>query len=259
MQSLRFLPPSTESLDSAADLVISACRRAFGNNLVCVTLKGSAARGDFIRGYSDFDFHIYVKPEAMDGDRTPKAAYAIEFQRAFGHVNPEDFGVSQFQIYFLNSESYPSDWLPPIEGTYRVLWGQHSALTHDSRKEDANEIARQHLAGLADAGRSIVGRFVDKPDTRIVDIVRLLGTTLKGYMYSALVLMCESPEQAFSLDLNGMIQVMERDTGSGHFRGFFRHVNDWTEVRNDPEKARTAFAEGLEALQDIGQWFAHLN
>lgn len=95
---LKFNSPQPEVLNRAISLVVSACRTVYRDSLVCVTLKGSTVKGDFIQNYSDFDFHVFIKPEAMDGEKTPKIESAIKFQKLIGNTNPQDFGASQFQI-----------------------------------------------------------------------------------------------------------------------------------------------------------------
>jgi predicted nucleotidyltransferase len=112
-----------EGLNRAISIVVTACRKAFREGLVCVILKGSAVKGDFIKGYSDLDFHVFLKPEAMDGEKSPNLEDTITFKRLMGTINPQDFNASQFQVFFLNAEKYPKDWLPPTSGTYKIVWG----------------------------------------------------------------------------------------------------------------------------------------
>ena len=254
---MKFEPLEAEVLDRAEDLVVSACRAVFGSSLLCVTLKGSAVKGDFIPSYSDFDFHVFLKPDVTDGESAPKAECAIRFQRAFGHVAPEDFEVSQFQIYFINSEKYPEDWSPPVEGTYRILWG---SLPETAKElDDAAYIrsAEQHLSlsRIEYSRRSNVARFVDKPDARIAYNVRLVGATLKNFMYSVLVLLTKKPEVAFGLELDKMIALVGEGIGSeSHLAAFFEYISDWTRIQQDPEYAREAFREGIQALDEIASW-----
>jgi predicted nucleotidyltransferase len=249
-------PPSEEIIEEAAGLVLSACRKAFGDNLVCITLKGSAVKGDFIAGYSDFDFHIFLKPEVMDDARVPKAECAIEFQRAFGSVNPQDFHVSQFQIYFIDSEAYPEDWLPPVEGTYMVFYGCVPAAAGEAEEHEYLRLSLDYLASVEESRKTIVGRFVDKPNGAIPSLVRLSGTTLKGYMYSVSALALPDPKQGFRLGLDEMIEIVEREVKSGgHIGGFFQLVSDWGKIQADIESARQAFKEGDEAMKEIDHWY----
>ena len=255
-QVMRFDPPEAEVLDRAEDLVVSACKAIFGSSLICVTLKGSAVNGDFIRGYSDLDFHVFLKSDVMDGD-VPKAEYAIRFQKAFGHVNPEDFEVSQFQIYFINSGKYPEDWAPPVQGTYMVLWGSLPETAKELDDAAYVRFAEQHLSlsNIEYSRRSNVGRFVDKPDTRIAYYVRLLGATLKNYMYAVSVLLTRKPKVGFGLKLDKMIALVEEGIRSeGHLLAFFEQISDWQRIQQDPEYAREAFREGIQALDEIVWW-----
>jgi len=254
---VRFSPLEAEVLDRAAGLVVSACKAVFGPDPICVSLKGSAVKGDFIPGYSDLDFHIFLRPDVMDGENVPKAEHAVRFQRVFGHINPEDFDVSQFQIYFINSENYPKDWAPPVQGTYKVLWGSLPETAKEPEEPAYIRFAEQHLSlpNIEYSRRSIVGRFVDKPDSRIASIVRLLGATLKNYMYSVSVLITRDPKIAFGLKLDKMTDIVEEGIGSaGHFRGFYEHISDWQRIRKDPECARQVLKEGIQALDEIARW-----
>jgi predicted nucleotidyltransferase len=254
---MKFDPLEADALDRAAGLVVWACRAVFGSSLICVILKGSAVKGDLIRGYSDLDFHVFLKPEVMDGENVPKADYAVQFQRAFGQVSPEDFEVSQFQIYFINSEKYPEDWAPPVEGTYRILWGSLPETAKELDDGAYIRFAEQHLSlsSIEYSRRSNVARFVDKPNTRIEYNVRLVGATLKNYMYSISVMLTKEPKVAFKLGLDKMIALVEEGIGSeGHFRTFFEYVSDWQRIRRQPEYAREAFKEGIQALNEIHSW-----
>ena len=249
-------PPSAKIIEEATGLVLSACRKAFGDNLVCITLKGSAVKGDFIQYYSDFDFHIFLKPQVMDDATVPKAEYAMEFQRAFGSVNPQDFCASQFQIYFINSEAYPGDWLPPVEGTYRVLYGSVPVSAREAEEQGYLRLSLDYLASVEESRKTIVGRFVDKPNSAIPNLVRLLGTTLKGYMYSVSALTLPNPKQGLKLGLDEMIEIVEKEVKSGgHIGGFFQLISDWRMIQSDIESARQAFKEGNEAMKEINHWY----
>jgi len=253
--TVRFDPPSPETLNRAVGLVVSACRTAFAGNLECVTLEGSAVKGDFLRGYSDLDFHIFVKPKAMDGERAPKVEEAIRFQKAFGAVNPEDYGASQFQIYFINSEKYPSDWVPPIEGTYRVSWGSLPPAAKEADDLAYIRAARKSLSEVEGDHKKLVERFVDKPDSRVPGVVRLLGATLKNHMYSVSVLLTGKPKTAFNLRLDEMIPIVEEGVRSkGHFSAFYERVSNWNHVEGGGDYARETFTEGIAALGEIVHW-----
>ena len=253
---MRFNLPSKALVDEAANLVVSACKKTFSSNFECVVLKGSAVKGDFIPYYSDFDFHVFLKPKVMDSERVPKTNYALKFQKTFGHVKPEDFGVSQFQIYFINSQRYPVDWVPPVEGTFKVIWGKMPLAAMEADNQVYVQHAKGYLKTVEDARRDIVERFVDKPDTRISTFVRLLGVTLKGYMHSVLILLTNNPKDSLRLRLDEMIPQVEKGINSrGHFNVFFNQISDWTKIQQNGDKARTAFKIGTAALEEIARWY----
>ncbi len=253
---MKFNPPSQKLVDEAADLVVSACKKSFGSNLECVTLKGSAVKGDFIPSYSDFDFHVFLNQKAMESERIPKIGYALRFQKAFGHVKPEDYGVSQFQIYFINSQRYPADWTPPVEGTFKVVWGKLPSAAKEADNQAYIRQARENLKTVGDTWRIIVGRFVDKPDAGIPALVRLLGASLKNYMYSVLILLSDNPKDGLRLHLDEMIALVEEGVSSkGHLSAYFDQISDWATIQQNSDKARTAFKEGMEALNEIGRWY----
>ena len=221
-----------------------------------MTLKGSAVKGDFIKDYSDFDFHVFLNPKAMESERVPKIGYALRFQKAFGHVKPADYGVSQFQIYFINSQRYPADWAPPAEGTFRVVWGKLPSAAVEMDGQAYVQQANENLKTAEDTRRTLIGKFVDKPDTSIPMLVRLLGTYLKGYMYSVMILLSDTPKDGLKLRLDEMVIQIEKGMGSkGHFSAYFEQISDWTAIQQDTDKARDAFREGMEALGEIGRWY----
>ncbi len=252
---MKFDPPSPEVLNAAVNLVVSACKDVFAESLECVTLKGSAMKGDFIRGYSDLDFHIYLKPSVMEGERVPKAEHAVRFQRAFGHIEPADFGASQFQIYFINSEKYPADWLPPVEGTFEVCWGKLPATAHEKDDVAYVQSSERFLADISDHKKQIVRRFVDKPNTQVPPIVRLLGATLKAHLHAAAIMLTKKPKETLRLRLDQLTPLVEEGIRcEGHFSTFFEHVSNWNKVMQSPEYAREAFIEGIKALDETDRW-----
>lgn len=253
---VKFTPPQSDIVDRAVRCVVSACKKAFSDSLVCITLKGSAIKGDFIPGYSDFDFHVFLEPEAMDGEKVPKVEGAIRFQKAFGTVNPEEFGVSQFQIYFINSKKYPSDWSPPIKETYKVLYGKLPLTGSELDDVSYLRFAKQNLTSVEYARRKIVERFVDKANTRIPHTVRLLGASLKSYMYSVAMLLTLNPRRILRTKLDTLIQIIEEGVESkGHFSKFYEYMSNWNVLQQDHEQIRDSFREGCKALDEIICWY----
>jgi predicted nucleotidyltransferase len=252
---MKFSPPGAEILNRAVDLVVSACRTAFMDSLVCVILKGSSVRGDFIQGYSDLDFNVFLKPGVMDGEKSPKVDGAIRFQRALGDIDPEDFGASQFQIYFIDSEKYPHDWVSPLEGTYRIFWGNLPSVARQMEDSVYLSYAKQFLSDVEYTRKKIVERFIDKPNYRLPPIVRLLGASLKGYMYSVSVLLTSKPKIVLRLKVDKLLPIVEEGIGSkGHFSKFFSYVVNWSLIKKNYENAREAFREGTKALDEISCW-----
>jgi len=252
---MKYSPPKAEVLDSAVSMVVSACRTVFMDSLECVILKGSAVKGDFVQGYSDFDFHVFLKPEAMDGETSPEVEGAIEFQKAIGNFNPKDFGASQFQIYFINSEKYPQDWLPPTEGTCKILWGK---MPSNLRKIDDStylRYARQFLSSVESDKQKLIERFVDKPNSGVPSVVRLLGATVKGHIYSVSMLLASKPKTVLRMKLDELIPVVEAGIGSkGNISKFFEYISNWSLMQENCEYAREAFRVGIEALEEISGW-----
>lgn len=252
---MRFSPPGAEILNCAVDLVVSGCKTAFMDSLVCVILKGSAVRGDFIQGYSDFDFNVFLKPEVMDGEKSPNIEGAIQFQKAFGDIDPKDFGASQFQIYFINSEKYPHDWVSPVEGTYKIFWGDLPSIAKEMEDSMYLSYAKQFISDVEYSRKKIVERFVDKPNIRLPPVVRLLGASLKGYMYSVSVLLTSKPKIVLRSTLDKLLPIVEEGIGSkGYFSKFFGYVVNWSLVKRNYEYAREAFREGTKALDEIDCW-----
>ena len=252
---MKFNLPIAEILNNAVNLVVSASKTAFKDSLVCVTLKGSAVRGDFIQGYSDFDFHVFLKHKAMDDERVPKVEGALQFQKTFGDIDPEEFGVSQFQIYFIDSGNYPHDWVPPVEGTYRICWGNLPSTGKEMDDSMYLKYAKRFLLDVEFSRKKLVGRFVDKPNNKVPSVVRLLGATLKGYMYSVSILLTSKPKIVLKLTLDKLLPVVEDGIGSkGHFSRFFEYIFNWTLIKQDYEYAREAFREGIRALDELYYW-----
>jgi len=252
---MKFNPPKAEVLNRAASLVVSACKAAFTDSLECVTLKGSAVKGDFIQDYSDFDFHVFLKPEATEGETSPKVEGAIKFQKAIGDINPQDFGASQFQIYFINSKKYPQNWVPPVEGTYKILWGKLPFNVKELDDSTYLSYSRQFLSSVESDKQKLIERFVDKPNSGVPAVVRLLGATVKGHMYSVSMLLTSKPKTVLKLKLDELISIVEEGIGSkGHISKFFEHISNWSLIQEDCECAREAFREGVEALEEIDNW-----
>lgn len=252
---MRYTLPRPEVMNQAITLVVSACKAVFEEHLECILLKGSAVKGDFIQGYSDFDFHVFLHSAVMDGERSPVVGRAVAFQKRIGEINPRDFGASQFQIFFLNARKYPEDWVPAIEGTDQVLWGEKPSCLQEVNDSAYLRHARQSVSNVERDKRRLVDRFVDKPNSRIPTLVRLLGQYLKGHLYSLSILLTAKPITALNMKLDELLAVVEHGIGSkGRVSMFYEYIAHWPTVQEKCGYAREAFKAGIDALESIYKW-----
>jgi hypothetical protein len=228
--------------------------RLSGVYLECIMLMGSAIKGDFIQGYSDFDFHVFLHSAVMDGERSPEVGHAVAFQKRIGEIKPRDFGASQFQIYFLNAGKYPEDWIPTA-GTYQILWGTRPLCLQEVNDSAHLQHARRSVSNVERDKRRLIERFVDKPNSRIPSLVRYLGQYLKGHIYSMSIMLTSKPNEALSLKLDELLSVVETGMESqGRVATFYEYVSNWSTVMESYEYAREAFTAGIDALEAITQW-----
>ncbi len=234
-----------------------AALNAFEGDVHAIILKGSALKEDFVPGYSDLDIHIYVSSRCMRGGREPRLENAIRFQRAIGALAPEDYGVSSFQIYFIDAENYPEDWSKPLGGTYELVYG--SAIDDSEPVEERLKKSREHLAAYADHIGTLVGRFVDKPDTEVPPLVRLAGAILKGAIYSAAAVTTEDPTVIVAKTVYDLLGVIEEGgVETRPARSFFSRIQDWAELKRDAERCREAFGLAIQGIQNICDWYSSL-
>ncbi len=247
---------SSADLDSAIMEVVDACKNIFGENLRCVLLEGSVNRGDFIKGYSDVDIHVYLTDSALAGERSPRLEYVLKFQEAIGSLEPKKYGVSQFQVSFL-SANRGSEWPPPVEGTYRILYGAPVPAMKKATLQEYIDSEKNQLADISRVRIELLRRFIDKPNTSTAPIVRLTGTYLKGMVYALAVILTSDPETVFKHSLCEVLDtISSRIWNSGDARSFFDAVRNWPEVEASPERARDAFAFGIRALESIEEAYS---
>lgn len=252
---MKYSPPQLGIVNQAISTMVLACKTVFVDDLECIILMGSAVKGDFIQGYSDFDFHVFLKPNAMNGERTPKFEGALKFQKLIGEINPHDFGACQFQIFFINSRKYPRDWLPPMKGTYKIVWGKIPSF-QEIDDSIYLKYARKAVANVEQDRQRLIERFVDKPNSQLPTMVRLLGTYMKGHLYSVSILLTSRPKVVLNLKLDELISVVEKGMGStGRISKFYEYVSNWLIVQNQCEYAQEAFKTGIEALDEINSWY----
>lgn len=237
--------------------IVKACKGVFGEDLLCVILKGSGRDRDFVQDYSDIDIHAYVKPRVLEEGKSPKLEYVIRFQEAIGRLDPKKAGVSQFQVYFLPADGRIEGWNPPVAGTYEIL---HGAPVPAMQMTSLREYLEEEWRYLSEARRTrldLLGKFVDKPNSSISGLVRLTGTCLKGLLYALSCVLTREPERAFSLTLDQMLSyTCEQSQELSYARSFFNMITNWGEIEKNPRKAREAFALGIRALEAIERWQA---
>lgn len=236
-----------------AGLLLAAGLEVFGDGLVTAILKGSAVKGDFVPGYSDFDMHLFLRSSVVpmvDG-RTPALDRALAFQAAMGGLDPEAFGVSTIQVYFLDGPNYPSDRTPPIPGTYELVYG---SLPPDLPQPQPDEIvtkARSFFPWARREAQAFIGRIADKPDSRLASYVRLFGTSVKPAVYHAAILRGEPPLEVWRRSVADVLPVVDPWCPSGSLDAFFAGVWRWSEVRHDPARLRALFRSGYCGLMEI--------
>lgn len=244
--------------DEAVTVIREAALEAFDSHIHAILLKGSALRDDFLPGYSDLDIHIYVPSSHMRGGRQPRLENALRFQRAIGALDPTDYGVSSFQVFFIDAEHYPEDWSRPLKGTYEVLYG--GPMDEASSREEHLRRSRENLSSYPGYIATLIERFVDKPDARIPDFVRLAGVFLKGAVYSASVAIANDPEVVVEHSLWELLGVLvDGGVETQPAEEFFRKVREWNEMRGDPEWCREAFGLAIQGMQNISDWFSGLD
>lgn len=238
--------------------LLAAVQGTFADKAQAILLKGSLHKGDFIPYFSDLDIHVFIQSSAMQGPMTPKLSYCLEFQERFGDLDPEKFGVSQFQVYFLDADNYPTSWTPPLPGTYGVIWGKYEpSVPSWGFMVDRAHSLLQDIPGQID---SLMHRFIDKPNDRIADLVRLLGVYLKPAAYEVAILLGYDPIKIWTKPLPMAIKLVEPVLEDNSWSVFYQGVQPWQEVREDPVLLRKLFAVGVSGLErlvrsyDTAEW-----
>ena len=76
-------------------------------------------------------------------------------------------------------------------------------------------------------------------------------------MYALSSVLSRDPEKAFSSRLDQLLSgVCDQIPDLSCARRFFEVVQNWSEMKRDPRKARDAFALGIRALEAIEKWRA---
>lgn len=243
--------------DALCARMIEAARAAFGEHLRGAILKGSALKGDFIEGYSDLDVHLFVDAAAMRGVDVPALDRALAFQKLFGSVEPRDYGVNSCQLFFVTWGRYPAGWVRPIPGAYEVIYGALPPGFTDLDPADYVRGAHDWLDASPRWIDTLLGRFVDKPDRTVADLIRLAGTILKPVPYCAAVILHGDPFRIWRLPLAEVLPLVAAEISpSGSLGAFFARVQEWPAIEGDPDQLRELFRLALTALQEAADWHA---
>jgi hypothetical protein len=198
-------PPGTRDPREAAAVIAEALRQVFGQHLQAVLLKGSVLKGDVLPFFSDLDVHALVR--GIGPGRAPPWSQAVAFQTHVGPLDPEAYGLSAFQVTFLDADRPDEPWVPPWPGTYEVLAGSMPA----PGAVDATPYLQQAEAGLRALPRwaaSVVRSFVDKPDRALPRHVRLAGAYLKGALYDAAIVLTRDPGPVLTARLPELVALV---------------------------------------------------
>ena len=220
------------------------------DDLEAVIVKGSAVRGDFIAGYSDLDVHIYLRSKALYSPRTPLPEQAVSFQRGIGGLKPEEYGVSFFQVNFLDASD--TDFLPPSGGPATFIYRKRDFGFGEIPESAYVEDAREALEDIPQNVATVLTRFVDKPDTEIWRPVRLAGAYLKAATYNLLCLLEKDFHGPWNLPFReAAARLLKFTQGEVDVNRFLDYVENWELVRTNAEKLRQSLLVGVGCLQAI--------
>ena len=228
-----FLPlPRFEAL---AGLCLAAARAACGRDLRGAMVHGSClpaelgGKGGFIPGFSDFDFHAYLDPARMRGDRACTVETALALQRAFTAVQTSAAPTAPVQLFCVNATRLPRGWSLP-EGAHRVLYGIVPPLPAEPAPARAQALAR--LRGCRRDAAAITASVCDKTDAGMQGTVRSCASMLKGALPHAAVL----------------------DGAGAEALAFWGELTDWEGARRSPERLRGMVLAAVTALDRLADF-----
>lgn len=234
-------------------MVVDALRAVFVEDLTCAILKGSVFNGDWIPHFSDLDIHAFIR--GIGPDRTPAWPQAVAFQARIGALDPGDYGVNTFQITFIDSDTYPKDWVPPWPGTFEVLEGDPPSTFAQADQNAYVEHARSNLHALPGWTASLTRSYVDKPDHALPRLVRFAGTFLKGALYDSGIILTEDPKLVLTAVLPELLAIVGGPTGSRQaLSQFYAGAMEWRHVRAETDALRVMFSACMTAFDAIMQW-----
>jgi hypothetical protein len=237
-------------LEELCSRLVAASSAVFGDDLRGVILKGSAAHGGFVPGYSDVDVHLFLRDERLAAARVPREADAFAFQEAIGGIRPA--AVSELQVYFLPWEAgYPDDWVKPWPGTYRLIQGGLPDGFTDVTAEQYLSRAEQHLALFLAWTDDMLRFLATAGDDALPGLVRRLGAILKPMVYVIGTLTTREPERIWKLPLEAALDVVSDYLPCGSFGAFFAETRDWPP---GPARARHMLRLGYAAIAEVRRW-----
>ncbi len=243
--------------DELVERVLAAAQAAFGSYLKGAIVKGSAYKGGFIPGYSDFDLHVLVDGTVMEGPLTPRLEYAMELQVGLGGIEREPYRVSDVQVYAVQCDAYPEEWLAPLPGTFVSVYGEYPSEWERPSKARILERSHAYLAQLPTIRASSIRSFQDKSDRGLARPVRLLGTTVKPALYCGAALFGYDPIDVWTVRPLELVQWARRQgLAMESYWEYLTSAGDWEAIRDDPDRLRTMWRSGIRALSDLDEWVA---
>jgi hypothetical protein len=251
-----FLPlPRFEAL---AGLCLAAARAACGRDLRGAMVHGSClpaelgGKGGFIPGFSDFDFHAYLDPARMRGDRACTVETALALQRAFTAVQTSAAPTAPVQLFCVNATRLPRGWSLP-EGAHRVLYGIVPPLPAEPAPARAQALAR--LRGCRRDAAAITASVCDKTDAGMQGTVRSCASMLKGALPHAAVLDGAGAEAVWLWPLSRVVLEAAPLAGAGaEALAFWGELTDWEGARRSPERLRGMVLAAVTALDRLADF-----
>ncbi len=235
--------------------VLEAAEEAFGRHLRGAVLKGSALKGGFIPGYSDFDVHLLIDEAAMESPRTPKLEYAVRLQRGLGTIDRGPYRVHDIQVYAVSYETYPEDWVPPLPDTFACVYGAYPEAWDRPDLSHLRMRADVFLSQLAKVRAGHIRSYLDKHDAGLARVVRLLGASVKPALYCGAVSRGYHPVDVWTVRPLELVQWSRRKgLAMEALWRFLTAIGEWELISDDPEALRALWLDGMNGLQDIEAW-----
>jgi hypothetical protein len=178
-------PQLANEIESLLDRFVEACISVFGEGRVeAIIVHGSAVKGGALRGYSDLDFQVYLRPDCFAAEGHILDDLALAIQERIGPLPWEQAGVSYPQAYFHDRHRMPSGWVGPAPGSYRELFGQLPREVKPTA-DQYRQAARRLLGGLPARIRQSLESFAGSSDAMLPRRIRLLGTDIAPTIFAS--------------------------------------------------------------------------